>query len=85
MSRRHIGICFLLLFVCLTAAAQSLDLAKIAELKQTIETNEPKKLWTKINWSKDIAAALKRAQDEKKPVMVFLMVNEKGRKDAERC
>lgn len=74
-----------LLALCVPMSAAALDTAKLMALKRQIDENEPKQLWKKINWAADMDRALKQAQEKNKPVLVFLLVNEKGKKDAEHC
>lgn len=46
---------------------------------------EAKENWKKINWNLSIDAALKMAQELKKPVLVLLSVREVGTHDPGRC
>ncbi len=41
--------------------------------------------WKKIAWQKTMDEALKKAQAENKPILVFLVVGERGRKNAPEC
>jgi len=75
----------LLAGVGLEVRAEATFFEKLGEIKKKIDANESKQLWKKINWAADMDAALKRAQKEDKPVMVFMLVNESGKKDAARC
>ena len=61
------------------------ELEKILELKRLVDENEPKQKWKLINWQADIPSALKEAQKQNKPLLVFMLVNESGHKDAEHC
>ena len=74
-----------LLLACLNVRAEATFFEKIGEIKKKIDENESKQLWKKINWAADMDTALKRAQKEDKPIMVFMLVNESGKKDAARC
>jgi hypothetical protein len=41
--------------------------------------------WKKIEWQKDMAAALEKAKAGGKPILVFLVVGERGQKGAPEC
>ena len=41
--------------------------------------------WKKINWQKDLATALEKAKADGKPILFFLVVGERGQKNAPEC
>jgi hypothetical protein len=61
------------------------ELEKIIALKNLVDENEPKQKWKQIHWQKDMDAALAEAQKHGKPVLVFMLVNESGKSDANHC
>lgn len=41
--------------------------------------------WKKIAWQKDMGAAFEKAKADGKPILVFLVVGERGQKNAPEC
>ena len=46
---------------------------------------EEKGEWKKIDWQKDMAAALEKAKADTKPILVFMVVGKMGKKGAAEC
>lgn len=46
---------------------------------------EEKGEWKKIDWVKDMAAALEKAKADSKPILVFMVVGKMGKKGAAEC
>jgi len=63
-----------------------------AESKQEFEARkreafakEARGDWKKLDWQPDMAAAMKVAQQNGKPILVTIIVNEGGKQDAKHC
>ena len=86
--------CACLLIACLAPLPAALGqgekkpsniLAEMQRREVQIKDREAKKAWTKIAWRSDPAAAIADATKEGKPLLVVLIVGERGRAKAERC
>jgi len=74
-----------LIGMSLAAVLPAAENKDIAALEKQYLANEQKGRWKQIDWQPDMDAALKLAQKGKKPILVFIIVGESGRKDAARC
>lgn len=50
-----------------------------------ILANEAREEWKKIRWRAGMEDALQEARKEQKPLFVFIVVGEGGRRNAPRC
>lgn len=79
--------------LCLTLAVHALgqdpmagvDKGKLEEFKRTALEKEDEGQWKKIDWRKDMDAALKEAREKSKPLLAVLIVGHLAKKDAAEC
>ncbi len=79
--------------VRLTAAALILftgmpllqDGAKFEKFKKDAIAREKEGAWKKIAWQESAEAALKKGKESGKPILVVLIVGERGQKNAAEC
>ena len=67
------------------AVGQEVDKKKLAEFERAALKKEADGGWKKIDWAQDMEAALKKGKADSKPVLVVLVVGEKGKKGAAEC
>jgi hypothetical protein len=58
---------------------------ELAEFKRETLKRESEGRWKKVAWQKDMAAALRKAQEGNKPVLAVIVVGHLGRKNAAEC
>lgn len=75
----------LLIFSLACIVHSTEEFKNVEEAKDAAFRSEEKGLWKKINWVYSSADALKLAQQEKKPIMVFLLVGKFGQANAAEC
>ena len=73
------------LALLLAVACGGPDESSLAEFRQEALRNETGGAWRKIDWQKDLKSALEAARKETKPILVVLVVGERGRKNAAEC
>ena len=61
------------------------EFKSLEEAKQAAFKAEEQKLWKKIAWRTDPDKAIAEATQAKKPIMVFVLVNEWGKLEADQC
>jgi len=58
---------------------------KLEAFKRDALKKEKEGAWKKIELQKDAAAALKKAGDEKKPILAIILVGHMAQQDAAEC
>jgi thiol:disulfide interchange protein len=82
MSKVSAGI---LLIALALGVARAEEFRSFDEAKDAAFAAEERKLWKQIKWRTDAEKAIAEATKAKKPIMVFLLVNEWGKLDADQC
>jgi hypothetical protein len=67
------------------AAARAEEFKSFEEAKNQALATAEKGLWKQIHWVQDPVLAQQYALKTKKPIMVFMLVGEHGRKNASEC
>ncbi|HYF49330.1 MAG TPA: hypothetical protein VEJ63_07990 [Planctomycetota bacterium] len=83
MVRLTAVVLFISLFLSVGARAESKK--EFEARKKEAFAKEAKGDWKKLDWQPDMKTAMKVAQEKQKPILVTIIVNERGKKDAEHC
>lgn len=74
-----------LALLCGAVYAQDGDDRDFERFKKECLESEKEGTWKKIEWKEDAEAALKASKESGKPLFVFLVVGDRGRKNASEC
>jgi adenosyl cobinamide kinase/adenosyl cobinamide phosphate guanylyltransferase len=71
--------------LALAAVSAAQEDKEFEEFRRKAQESEEAGKWKKIAWQKDLAAAIEKAKEESKPILVVLVVGKMGKKGAAEC
>lgn len=74
-----------LCLACAAAAEPTPSLMPLTDREKGMLQRESEAGWNNVKWAEDGASAVRRAQAEGKPIVVFLVVGEFGKSGAPTC
>jgi hypothetical protein len=75
----------IILPLLMAACASAQTDPEFERFKREAFKKEDEGAWKRIRWHRDIAEALAQAGRDHRPILVFLVVGERGRKNAPEC